>query len=100
MKSERYQALVSANPDNELFRFSLAQALMEEGQETDAIPHFDVCLEKKPQWMMASILKGKCLLSLKETEAARCELQRALGLAIEQCHETPEAEIRKILNDL
>ena len=48
MKSERFQKLVEANPDNELFRFSLGQALMDESQETSAIAAFDLCLAKKP----------------------------------------------------
>lgn len=100
MKSERFQKLVDANPSNELFRFSLGQALMEEGSERDAIAAFDKCLEKKPEWMVASILRGKCLLASDRKDDAKSELQRSLQLAIDQHHETPEAEVRKLLEGL
>jgi predicted Zn-dependent protease len=100
MKSERFQKLVDANPNNELFRFSLGQALMDEGQERDAIQAFDVCLKDKPDWMVASILRGKCLLSLGQKDEAKAELQRSLRLAIAQHHEAPEAEVRKLLEGL
>ena len=100
MKSERFQKLVEANPDNELFRFSLGQALMEEKQETPAIEAFELCLAKKPDWMVASIFKGKCLIALNQTEAAKAELQKSLQLAINKHHEDPEAEVRKLLSTL
>ena len=100
MKSERFQKLVEANPDNELFRFSLGQALMEEKQEAPAIEAFDQGLAKKPDWMVASIFKGKCLLTLKQNDEAKAELQKALQLAIDQHHEDPEVEVRKLLSTL
>jgi predicted Zn-dependent protease len=97
MKSEKFKELLAANPENELFRFSLGQALMDEGNPSKAIPLFEQCQQKKPDWMMASILKAKCQIALKRMEEARVELNRALKLAIEQEHEAPEAEIRKLL---
>lgn len=100
MKSEKYRNLLSANPENALFRFSLGQALMDEGNLNEAIPLFEKCLQKKPDWMMASILKAKCQIGLKQKEEAKPELHRALKLAIEQEHEGPEGEIRKLLETL
>lgn len=100
MKSEKYRNLLSANPENELFRFSLGQALMEEGHPGEAIPLFEKCLEKKPDWMMASILKAKSQISIDQKVEAKAELNHALKLAIEQEHEAPEAEVRKLLETL
>ena len=100
MKSDRFHKLVEANPDNELFRFSLGQALMEEKQEAPAIEAFDQCLAKKPDWMVASIFKGRCLLTLKQNDEAKAELQKALQLAIDQHHEDPEVEVRTLLSTL
>ncbi|MCH6256149.1 CDC27 family protein [Puniceicoccaceae bacterium K14] len=100
MKSERFKKLVDQNPNNELFRFSLAQALIDEGEAVEAIEALDFCLEKKNNWMMAAILKGKCLISQKRKEDARPVLEHALKLAIEQHHEAPEAELRKLLDTL
>lgn len=97
MKSDKFRKLLSANPENDLFRFSFAQALMEEGDEDQAVDLFEHCIRKKPDWMMASILKAKCLLALNRTDDAKRELNRALQLAIDQKHEAPEIEIRKLL---
>ncbi len=97
MKSEKYRKLLSTNPENELFQFSLGQALMEEGREDRAIDCFEKCIRKKPDWMMASILKAKCLFATDQKSEARPELNRALKLAIEQKHEDPEKEIRNLI---
>lgn len=100
MKSSKYKDLVSRNPNNELFRFSLGQALMEEGRPQEAIEAFSFCLEKKADWMMAAILKGKCLLAANRESEAIPVFDHALKLAIIQHHETPEEEIRAILATL
>jgi len=100
MRSQRFQALVDGQPDNELFRFSLAQALLEEGTPAAAIPHLEHCARMKADWMMAHILLGKALLATGRREAARPVLAEALALAVSQNHETPEAELRALLADL
>jgi predicted Zn-dependent protease len=94
---EHFQALVERQPDNELFRFSLAQALVAEGRDADAVPHLDLCAGKKADWMMARILLGKTLLRLGRRGDARPVLEDALRLAIEQEHEDPERELRALL---
>jgi predicted Zn-dependent protease len=96
-RSEHFQALVDRDPSNELFRFSLAQALVTEGREPEARPHFEYCVAKKADWMMPRILLGKNLLQAGLKDKARPLLQSALQLAIEQNHETPEAELRSLL---
>jgi predicted Zn-dependent protease len=93
----RFEALVAGNPENELFRFSLAQALVAAGRAADAIPHFECCVAKKADWMMPRILLGKLLLQLGRTAEARPLLEAALHLAIAQHHEEPEAELRALL---
>ncbi len=100
MKSEKFEELVSKNPGNELFRFSLGQAYHEEGRHEEAIEALNVCLNKNGEWMVAAILKGKSLLALEHREEAKAVLERALQLAIDQHHETPEAEVRKLLADI
>jgi len=99
-RSEQFQTLVSRQPDNELFRFSLAQALESEGRSADAIPHYEFCIAKKSDWMIPRILLGKILLQRGDRDAARPLLERALELAIEQHHEDPERELRALLTDL
>ena len=97
MKTQRFQDLVSKNPNNELFRFSLAQALIEEGRHQEALEQLHHCTTKKSDWMVAEILKGKSLIALGRQVEAKSVLERALHLALEQHHETPEAEIRRLL---
>ncbi|MBL4575220.1 MAG: molecular chaperone DnaJ [Opitutaceae bacterium] len=100
MRSTRFKDLVSKNPDNEMFRFSLAQALFNEEDFSGSLPHFQKCIEKKPEWMMATILLGKAHLNLQNRKEALPLLKKALTLAIEQDHEEPESELKGILSDL
>ena len=97
---EQFQALVARQPENELFRFSLAQAFSAAGRAEDAIPHFEFCVAKKADWMMPRILLGKLLLQLGRRAQARPLLADALALAVAQHHEDPERELRALLADL
>ena len=92
--------MVARQPNNELFRFSLAQALTAEGKPAEAVVHFEFCAAKKADWMMPCILLGKLLLQLGRRAAARRHLEQALALAIAQQHEAPERELRALLADL
>lgn len=95
----QFSALVEKQPDNELFRFSLAQALATEPESEQAVPHFEYCVRKKADWMMPRILLGKLLLQLGRPAEARPLLEEALQLAIAQQHEDPERELRSLLAD-
>ena len=100
MRSAHFAALVARQPDNELFRFSLAQALLTETRPTDALEHLVACSAKKPDWMMPRILLGKTLLSLGKKREAKPWLEQALQLAIAQDHDDPAQELRALLLDL
>ena len=97
---EHFAALAQQQPENELFRFSLAQALVAGGRPEEAEPHFRFCVEKRSDWMMPRILLGKVLVQLRRREEAKPLLESALQLAIEQQHEDPERELRGLLADL
>jgi predicted Zn-dependent protease len=97
---EQFQALVERQPENEMFRFSLAQALVADGRGADAVPHYEHCVARKADWMMARILLGKLLLQLGRKAEARPLLEDALRLAVDQHHEDPERELRALLADL
>src|SRR5687767_11193746 len=99
-RTEHFQALVDRQPENELFRFSLAQALTADGRDEAAIPHYDFCVRKRADWMMPRILLGKLLLKLGRKTEAKPWLESALALAISQAHEDPERELRALLADL
>ena len=97
---EQFAALVAHHPDNDLFRFSLAQALVAVGRAAEAVAHFEFCVAKKADWMMARILLGKLFLQLGRRAAAQPLLTDALRLAIEQHHEDPERELRALLAEM
>jgi predicted Zn-dependent protease len=93
----QFQSLVERQPDNSLFRFSLAQALLAEGRADEAEPHLIQCVAQKSDWMLPRILLGKHLLAAGRHAEARPLLEAALRLAIEQDHEDPAAELRALL---
>ena len=99
-RTENFAALVARQPDNDLFRFSLAQALYSDGRGAEAVVHFEYCVAKKSDWMMPRILLGKLLLQLDRHADAKPLLADALNLAVTQHHEDPERELRALLADL
>jgi predicted Zn-dependent protease len=99
-RSEQFAALVAQQPDNELFRFSLAQALLAENRSADAIEHLVKCSLEKADWMMPRILLGKALIGLHRRTEAKSWLEEALKLAVDQGHEDPERELRALLAEL
>jgi predicted Zn-dependent protease len=100
MRSERFAALVAQQPGNELFRFSLAQALLAENRPADALEHLEFCAGRKADWMMPRILLGKALVGLDRRSEAKPWLEQALQLAVTQNHEDPERELRAMLAEL
>ncbi len=96
-RSQQFAALVAGHPDNELFRFSLAQALLAEDRPVDALEHLEVCARRKADWMMPRILLGQTLLGLGRKAAAKPWLEQALQLAIDQNHDDPAGEVRSLL---
>lgn len=99
-RSSHFLALVERSPDNELFRFSLAQALAAEGRAEEAGPHYAFCIAKKADWMIPRILLGKLHLAAGRHAEARPLLVAALDLAVAQAHEDPERELRALLAEL
>jgi predicted Zn-dependent protease len=97
---EQFAALVARQPDNELFHFSLAQALETENRGAEAVGHYEFCVQRKADWMMPRILLGKLLLKLQRRSEARPWLEEALRLAREQHHEEPERELAALLAEL
>ncbi len=98
MSSDMFRAKVAEQPENNLFRFSLGQALFTEENFADAYEHLKYCADKKADWMVPRILLGKVCLKLNQIPDATKWLEEALQLAIIQNHEGPEAEIRELLN--
>ena len=99
-RADHFAAMVARHPENELFRFSYAQALLNDGRGPEAVPHFEFCVGVKADWMMPRILLGKLFLQLNRRTEAAPLLRSALELAIAQKHEDPERELRSLLAEL
>ena len=65
-KSDIFAEKVQQQPDNVLFKFSLAQALCQEDSYDQAIPHLEACIAARHEWMIPRILLGKAWLDQKK----------------------------------
>ena len=96
----RYQKLLEQFPDNELARFSLGKAYFDLGQFAAAKEQFALALARKPDWMAAQILAGKCELAVGNRAAAKTAFERARQLALAQAHEGPLEEMNQLLGEM
>src|SRR5262245_44265786 len=96
----RQRKLVAQNPGNELARFSLGKALYDAGNFVEALTHFRVALDRKPDWMVVLILAGRCELQLGNRDGARNSFLKARQAAIDQAHEGPLVEVETLLSEL
>jgi predicted Zn-dependent protease len=96
----KWKPLVEKHPDNELARYSLASAYFDERRFAEAEPQFARALELKPDWVMACILRARCLIELGRVDEARPLLARGRELSIQQRHQSPVEEIDAILAEL
>lgn len=99
-KIQRFARVVEQNPDNELARYSLGSAYFDEDRFGEAEPHFARALELRDDWVMAYILRARCLIRLGQVELARTQLALGREHSIEQHHDAPVEEIDEILEDL
>ncbi len=97
---QKFKAVVKASPEDELARFSLGNAYWGAGRYREAAEHLAKALSLKSDWMAAAILLGKCYIALGEKEEAKAAFQKALTLAICQCHEGPREELEALLKEI
>jgi len=99
-KTDKFRRLVEAQPDNELARFSLGSSLLQDDAYEEAEPQFARALELKDDWVVAYILRARCLIRLGRYAEARPLLDRGRELSIAQHHDAPVEEIDDLLEDL
>ncbi len=87
-------------PDNDLARFSLAQAYFDANDFTNAAEHLRALCAKKSDWMVVHILLGKCGLTEGKRDKAKELFEHARRLAVEQHHDGPREELEELLKTL
>jgi thioredoxin-like negative regulator of GroEL len=97
LRSSFFRTKLEANPGNDLFRFSLSQALFEEENLAECMEGLQSCLERRPDWMIAALLLGKAKIKAGNLEEARRILEATIKMAQDQDHEGPEEEARTLL---
>ena len=99
LRSSLFRTKLEASPGNDLFRFSLAQALWDEENWSECIEQLELCLQERPDWMIASLLLAKVKMRTGELEDAQRILNDTVRMAREQDHEGPEEEALALLNE-
>ena len=94
---EKFQALKERFPESEMPRWSLATALKEEERYAEAITEFKELVAIKPDYCMAFVHLGHCLIIEESYEEAIEHLQNAIQLAIDQGHVPPRNEAEMLL---
>ncbi|MGM0576784.1 MAG: tetratricopeptide repeat protein [Myxococcota bacterium] len=93
----RFEDLKARFPDMEQPRWSLATAFEQAGRHEDAIREFRELVEIKPDYCVAFLHLGSCLIETEDYEEALEALQRAHDLAVQQGHSAPKQEAEMLL---
>jgi predicted Zn-dependent protease len=96
----QFRQKVSENPNNFLYKYSLAQVLFEKGKFEEAVTLFEQCLAAKPDWMMSALFLAKTYLALENKPLAIKHLELTKKLASEQKHDDPFHEANDLLVEI
>ena len=86
-------------PDQVFYRFSLAQAYLDEDNHSLACRELEECIKAKPYWLIATLILGKTYLHLGKIEKAKQNLELSLELARKQNHDDPAVEAEQLLKE-
>ncbi len=90
----KYESLLKTRPNDELIMFSLGKALLDGGRVDEADAVLRMALDKKPDWMIVTMLLARIAGQRKNLISEKELWQKGLKLAIDQNHEGPEEECR------
>lgn len=100
VRISQFRQKLIASPNNQLFRYSLAQSLFEEGQTDEAIIHFLKCLELRADWMLVALYLGKAYMEKKDFPKAEKYLELTINLGMKQDHIDPVDEAKELLSSI
>ena len=96
----KYEALKAKFPAAEMPRWSIAAALEEFGRTDEAITELRALVALKPDYCVAWLRLGACLVKVGAPDEARAALAEAMRLAVAQGHSAPRLEAMRILAEL
>jgi len=96
----RYRNMVQGDPDDDLAQFRLGQALMEDGQYSDAVASFERTLELSPGFSRVFQYLGECLIKEGRKEKAVEVLTKGWTVADERGDRLPRDAMAKLLVSL
>ena len=99
-KIDRFQKLKAQFPQSEMPRWSLATAYEDAGRHAEAIDEFRELVALKPDYCVAFLHLGSCLIEEERWEEARDALNEGLRLAIDQGHNAPKMEAEMLLDQV
>ena len=100
MTSDEWQILLNEDPDNELIRFSLGKALLEEKNWKRAAVEFERLVALDPEYALAWAFLARSRLQSGDLKGAREACDKGMPIALKQKHEVPQDEIRAVLDEL
>jgi len=86
-------------PQSEMPRWSIATYYEENEQYEEAIAEFLELVELKPDYCVAFLHLGSCLIEEERFEEAIKALEQAHALALEQSHDAPRIEAEMLLEN-
>ena len=96
-KIARFRALKAQFPTSEMPRWSLATAYEDAGRLAEAIAEFEELVAVKPDYCVAWVHLGACLIEEERYAEAVTALEEGRRLALEQGHEAPRGEADMLL---
>jgi len=98
--SQKWKLLLEEDDTNELVVFSLAKALLDEKEFAEAERFLEKLTVLEPEHALGWAMLARCRLQLGKREAARAAVEAGMPIALRQRHETPELELRSVLDEL
>jgi len=93
----RFTALKAQFPDSEMPRWSLATAYEDAKRYPEAITELKELVALKPDYCVAFIHLGSCLIEEERYEEAITALEEGRRLAVEQGHLAPKNEAEMLI---
>ena len=103
MEKTRVEFLVEtleANPDNAFVRYALALELAQSDQPASAWKHFEVLLNRHPEYSATYYQAGKCLVKQERRDEAKRVIAKGIEVTRSQGNLHAQSELQAALDEL